>query len=327
MSNWLLDEELRAILNDMRAGDANAPERLAAYSRARIVDPAYERANSEWTSDIRPRYLRAVAEAKAAIGEMADSVPQSSAELSDAIDAVTAADQAIQAVEISPSNTIDQALGSDWWSTIGGKGAYADAVSESISSQMRVDTLFGKSIDDIQRSLQSQEKLRDALLSAQKDMEAQFADQRAQLTSLTGISGVVPVDIRTFIGLFPMILGLVIGVMILRLAEARRDAASSAHELIRIDAEDKDALRWLIKRTIAGSILGSATTEMAIIGFVSVGWIAFVAWQVQSSELKVLLSPIASATIGTIFLFISIVRDEFASNRLKRMLLIDKSGR
>ena len=72
MSNWALDEELQAILNDMRAGDANAPERLAAYSRARIVDPAYERANSEWTSDIKPRYLRAVAEAKAAIGELAE---------------------------------------------------------------------------------------------------------------------------------------------------------------------------------------------------------------------------------------------------------------
>ena len=254
-------------------------------------------------------------------------MPESSAELSDAIDAVNAADQAIQAVEISPSNTIDQALGSDWWSTISGKGAYANAVSDSISNQMRVDTLFGKPIDDIQRSLQSQEKLRDTILSAQKDLEAQFADQRAQLTSLTGISGVVPIDIRTFIGLFPMILGLVIGVMVLRLAEARRDAVSSAHELIRIDAEDKDALRWLIKRTIAGSVLGNATTEMAIIGVVSVVWIVFVAWQIQSSELKVLLSAIASATIGTVFLFVSIIRDEFASHGLRRILLIDKSGR
>jgi hypothetical protein len=87
---------------------------------------------------------------------------------------------------------------------------------------------------------QRQEDLRSALMEQRETLESQFQAQSKQLTNLSGTSGAIPVDLSTFIGVFPLVTGLAFGLLLLRVGQARHDAARSALELAVAAPEDYD---------------------------------------------------------------------------------------
>ena len=131
--------ELQEILDDLAAGEP-AWEQLIAYARRDIVEAAYARAEREWSQRIRPAYLRALTASAESARRVADQAPASAAQTAAALHA--AADQmteqraTLEAIEISHDHVVDEALGTNWWRTVEGKGAYADAVAQSVAEQM-----------------------------------------------------------------------------------------------------------------------------------------------------------------------------------------------
>jgi hypothetical protein len=224
--------ELQKILVALAAGEP-AWEQLIAYARRDIVEAAYARAEREWSRRIRPAYLRALAasteSARRVAGEAPESAAQTAAALYAAADVMTEQRAVLESIEISHDHVVEEALGTDWWGTVEGKGAYADAVAQSVAEQMDaiIESAQAPSAA-ISTALALQEELRDAPLRRQDELAEQFAEQQAQLVSLSGTAGVVPVDLASFIGLFPLVLGLVLGFMLWRAGEARHQGSLAA---------------------------------------------------------------------------------------------------
>ncbi|MGH8721303.1 MAG: hypothetical protein ACREU4_04930, partial [Burkholderiales bacterium] len=185
--------ELRKILEEIAAGE-EAWEELIAYARRDIVEAAYARAAREWSQRIRPAYLRALAASTESARRIAAQAPESAAQTASSLNA--AADQmaeqhaVLEAIEISHDHVVEEALGTDWWHTVQGKGAFADAVAQSVAEQMQAIIATAQAPSDaIRATLALQEELRATLERRQEELEQQFTEQQRQLASLSGTAG------------------------------------------------------------------------------------------------------------------------------------------
>ncbi len=182
--------ELQGILDELAAGEP-AWQRLIDYARRDIVEAAYARAEQEWRQRIRPAYLTALEASMESARRVAEQAPQSAAQTAAALRA--AADRmseqraVLEAIEIRHDSVVDEALGTDWWRTVEGKGAYADAVAQSVAEQMHAIMQTAQAPSEaIREALTLQEQLRDALVRQQDELAKQFDEQRKQLASLSG---------------------------------------------------------------------------------------------------------------------------------------------
>ena len=57
----------------------------------------------------------------------------------------------------------------------------------------------------------------------------------------------IPVDLASFIGLFPLVIGLVMGFMMLRVGQARREGAQATADLADAAPEDAETRDWLAR--------------------------------------------------------------------------------
>jgi hypothetical protein len=313
--------ELAPVLAALAAGEPDAYDRLIAYARRDIVADAYARAQEEWSGRIRPAFLGALAATEEGARRAADSAPASAAQTAAALR--TAADDMarqrsiVEAIEIRHDTTVDEALGTDWWRTVPGKGAYADAVAQSVAEQMHdiVATAVAPSVA-IRETLDLQEQLRAQVQRRQQELEQQFAEQRKQLATLSGASGVVPVDLASFIGLFPLVLGLVLGFMLLRAGQARRQAALAAGDLARAAPEDRDTRIWLVRRMLGGGEGLAPLLATIALAFGALLWIALAAFQVAGSPSDPPLAPWISATLAALAVLVAAAWDVAAIKRL-----------
>jgi hypothetical protein len=317
--------ELEPILAALAADEPAAYDRLIDYARRNIVAEAYGRAQRNWSEWIRPEYLGALGATEESARRVAASAPEAAADTAAAL--LAAADEmarqraAIEAIEISHDASVDEALGTDWWRTVPGKGAYADAVTASIEQQMRqiADSAAAPS-GAIRETLALQQELRGELVRKQEELRRQFAEQRAQLAALSGTTGVVPVDLASFIGLFPLVLGLGLGLMLLRAGEARRQAALAAADLARAAPEDPDTRIWLVRRALGGrAALGPLLVTLAL-ALGALLWIALAALQVAGSPVEPPLAPWISGVIAVALVLVAAGWDMVAVRRLAAQL-------
>ena len=313
--------ELQPILEAIAAGDPNAYERLIEFARTTIVRTAYADAQEEWIRTIQPAYLFALRETANAARRLAEHAPVGeagiAAELVAAADKLTGQFDRIEAVEIRHDASVDAALGSDWWHTVQGKGAYGDAVSESIHIQLsEIGAIAEAPSASIARALVLQESLRDELKALQASLEEQFGEQRKQLASLSGLSAAVPVDLASFIGLFPLVLGLVLGLFMLRAGQARREAAEAATDLAEAAPDDRETRRWLAARALGAKRAQGPVTVAVLAAVASVAWIGLAGLQVAHSIATVPLSPWLSGAIAVALIVAATGWDVMSMRRL-----------
>jgi hypothetical protein len=316
--------ELEPILAALAAGEP-AWERLIDYARTDIVEEAYASAQRDWSQRIRPAYLAALAAAadstRAVAGQAPASVAPIAAALRAAADRMIEQRAALEALELRHDHVVDEALGTDWWRTVPGKGAYADAVGQSVADQMYavLQTAQAPSAA-IEEAQALQEELRGALVRKQEELAEQFAEQRKQLASLSGAAGVVPIDLVSFIGLFPLVLGLVPGFVLWLAGQARRQAAQAVADLAGAVPEDRQTRDWLARRVLgAGNGLGPllATTGLAIGALL---WIALATWQVAGSPIVPPLSPWTSGVLAILLVLAAAGWDGIAIRQLAAQL-------
>ena len=317
--------ELTPILEAIVAGEPGSYDQLIAFARRNIVEAAYSRVQRDWSNRIRPVYVSALSKAeegaRQAAGdtrELAETaMAETAAGLVEAADELAKKRAAVEAMNISHDNSVDAALGSDWWRTVEGKGAFADAVAASIDQQMRDIVEVAKAPSAvIGRTLALQRDLRDKLETQQEQLEQQFADQRKQLATLSGATGVVPVDLASFIGLFPLVLGLVLGLLLLRAGQARREAALAAADLASAVPEDRETRVWLARRALGG---GGAIGPMLITVSLALGailWVAFAALQVANNPNETPLAPWVSGALSAFVVLAASLWDAMAIRRL-----------
>ena len=316
--------ELRAILEEFAAGEPHY-ERLIAFARRDIVKTTYQRAQHDWANRIRPAYLDALALAAASARRLAREAPESATEIAEALIAgaeeMTAQKTELEAIVISHDRVVDEALGTDWWHTVEGKGAYADAVGQSVAEQLHAIAAKAEAPSDtLRRSLALQEELRDGLERQQEALERQFDEQRKQLAGLSGVSSVVPVDLASFIGLFPLVLGLVLGFMLWRVADGRRRAALSAAELRRAEPDEPAARTWLVRRALGGERAGTPAAVTAFLACGALVWIVAAVWEVAGSPIQPPLAPWTSGGLAVLMIVVAAGWDVAAIRRLAGQL-------
>jgi hypothetical protein len=202
-----------------------------------------------------------------------------------------------------------------------GKSAYADAVTQSVADQMDAILQTAKAPSDaIGATLKLQEELRAALVLRQEELEQQFAEQREQLATLSGTAGVVPVDLASFIGLFPLALGLVLAFMLWRVGQARQQGAQAAADLGRAAPEDRDVRTWLTRRVLGGGdgLAPSLLTVALAVG--ALLWIGIAAWQIAHSPGDPPLAPWTSGTLAALVVLVAAGWDLAAIRRLAAQL-------
>jgi len=313
--------ELTEVLEALSAGEPDADERLITYARSNIVEAAYARAQRGWSEHIRPAYLSALAAIEKGARRAAEDAPELAAEITTALlsasDELAAQRAVVEAIEISPNTAVDEALLADWWSTVEGKGAFADAVAESITRQMgEISETAAVPSAAIRKTLVLQQELRGKLVATQQELERQFANQHKQLVSLSGAMGVVPIDLDSFIGIYPLVLGLVLGLLLLRIGQARREAALASADLALAAPGDRETRVWLTRRALGG---GDALHPLLVTFALALGtvlWIALAAQQVGDSPIVPLLSPWTSGTLATLVVLAVSLWDAAAIRKL-----------
>ena len=318
-----LKRRLTEIFEALREGAPDAYERLAQYAKHAIVEPAYASAHAEWIGAVRPAYLGVLGQAERTARELAEQAPTAAAEEADALrsaaDDLAAARQTLAAIDIGPDHHIDEALGTEWWHTVEGKEQFADAIALSIKQQMQAITETSTApAAAIGRIRQRQEGLRVALLEQRKALERQFETQSRQLATLSGATGVLPVDLVTFIGVFPLVVGLVLGLLLLRVGQARHDAARATAELALAAPEDRETMRWLARRALGG---GNARGTLLLTGLLALGacvWIIAAALQLKESPVRPSVSGSVATAIGVAVVLAAAVWDMWAIGLLDR---------
>jgi hypothetical protein len=126
----------------------------------------------------------------------------------------------------------------------------------------------------------------------------------------------LPVDLASFIGLFPLLLGLVLGFLMLRSAQVRRDAAIAAADLAVAAPGDRDTRMWLARRVLGGADARGPQLTSAALALGIIAWIALAAVQVSASELTPPLAPWASAALAAIMVVAAATCDVAAIRHL-----------
>lgn len=282
------DADLEGVLAALASGAPDAYERLTRYARESIVGTAYASAHREWTTNVRSAYLQVLDQVEHILRVLAkeatNAVSQEAQALSSAAEELAQTRATIEAIEIRPDHRVNEALGTDWWRTVSGKEQYADAVGVSIDNQMQsiaeASVAPAAAINSIR---ERQQALHSALSSRRAVLETQFAAQTKELATLSGASGVLPIDLKTFIGVFPLVLGVVLALLLLRIGQARHDAARATEELATAAPEDRETRQWLARRALGGD---QSTGPVILTAFLAAGaclWIILAAIQLIAS--------------------------------------------
>jgi hypothetical protein len=326
------------VLQAYAEGTPDLWRRMVEHGRETIVAPAYAHAQQAWDGRIRPRYLKALDEAaqatRAAAGQadaaaaaiQAGGAPEREVVQARAADLRAAADglktkrEALAAVKIRHNATVDDALGSDWWQTVGGKLRFADAVIASVQAQFDAigETAAGPA-DAIAKALELQQGLHDQLQERQAELERQFETQRKQLAALSG-AGVIPVDLASFIGLYPLVLGLLLGLLLLRAAQARREAATMLEDLPEsaeaAASEARETRLWLARRVLGDHSAGVPALLSTGLAAGALVWIALAAVQLSGSPVSSPLPAWPGAALGGLAVLAATAWDVAAIRRL-----------
>lgn len=311
---------LASILEALAAGAPDARDRLKEWARQQLVAPAYADAQATWDQEVRPDYLKAVDAALAGARRISSDAQALGADVAGAL-ARAAEDLAAQRktvawIDVAPSQTQELPVGPEFWETVQGKQGYAQSVGSDVAQRLRALTGAAEGITEpLRRTMLAQKELQSQLLEQQEMLEKNFAEQRERLGSLTGGFDVLPLELGSFIALFPMILGLTLGLLILRRAEARREASYAAASLEAGSADERALRGWLISRALGGSGL-QATSEAIAFGLLGAVWVAITTRSLSGAALDMPIPAALAGSLGVLGILVTSAWDVVAIRRL-----------
>jgi hypothetical protein len=318
-------EKLQAIVAAVLQNDAQAQKELDQYARENIVDPAYRQVNQTWNDRIRPALVmsienaeKSVAEARALIARQSDS--EAGRDLAGTLDKtqtlLAKSHGEIEKMELKPSDSVNQALGEEWWKSVAGKERQADAVLKQLRQQVGgVD--LNAVVASFSQITNVQERARTTLLEQQRLLEKDLEEAQGDIASMAGSSAVVPIHAKTLISLFPLVLGLVLALMLFRIASCRGAAASAAADLAAVST-DEEARAWLMRQAEADPL--TSILEVGVLPAVAAIWIVLAAYQINAAAdaLKPALPASVSALLGIIAVLVAASFDYANIRRLSR---------
>jgi hypothetical protein len=320
------DTKLDGILQALAGREPDTGDQLKNWAHKNIVAPTYAGVQKRWEEQIRPNYLKALDEAETGARGIAEKL---AAIESDKIDTETAAAMTaaadelgiqrtlIAGLDIAPSRTEAVPVAPDFWETVEGKHDYAQEISEAVSQRLRALTEAAQGMPDpLHKTLELQEKLRSDLLTRQNDLKDQFKQQQKRLTSLTGTSDLLPLDLAGFVALFPLIVGLVLGLILLSWAGARREAAEASAGLDPQEVDEGRLSAWLIRRALGEGGGRGAAEAAALLAIGAIVWVIFSARQVGGVVEELPMPTVFMAGIGVLTITVACVWDLMAIRRL-----------
>lgn len=311
---------LATILEALAAGAPDARDRLKEWARQQIVAPAYTDAQATWDQEVRPHYLKAVDAALAGARRISSDAQALGADLAGAL-AGAAEDLAgqrktVASIDIAPGQAQELPVGPEFWETVQGKQGYAQSVGSDVAQRLRALTGAAEAITEpLRRTMSAQKELQSQLLDQQEMLEKNFAEQRERLGSLTGGFDVLPLELGSFIALFPMILGLTLGLLVFWRAEARQEASYAAANLKAGSADERALRAWLIWRALGGSSL-QATAEAIVFGLLGGVWVAIATRSLSGVPLAMPIPTMLAGSLGLLGILIPSAWDVAAIRRL-----------
>ncbi|HUF56769.1 MAG TPA: hypothetical protein VMM55_09445 [Thermohalobaculum sp.] len=318
------DPELNRLLVAVVDGEPGAGERLEEWAVEQIVRPAYARVEERWEQDVLPEYLQALDATVEGARQVADeakiSAPDIAAQLGEAADTLLAKREDVEQVDVAPGETGLVPVDPGFWQTVEGKRSVADQIQQAVAERFHELSGVADGIAaPITRALELQQDLRAQMQEKQMDLEAQFAAQRARLSSITG-SDVLPVELDAFVALFPLFLGLILGLLMMRRADARGEAAAAAAALQAAPDDERAVGHWLVGRAFGGGA-GGAETETIALGTGAALWIALAAYAAAGIIRDPPIPVLLAAIVGVLSVLFASARDLNAIRRLEAVRL------
>ena len=311
---------LASILEAFANSAPDARNQLKDWARDQIVAPAYAEAQRKWEEEVRRDYLRAVDAAMAGAQRIASRAraldTDLAASLTDAAENLAAQREKIASIEVAPSQSEELPVGAEFWETVQGKQSYARSVGDDVANRLRALTGAAEGITEpLRQTVLAQQELQAQLLQQQKALEESFIEQRSRLASLTGGLDALPLELASFIAVFPMVLGLTLGLFIFRRAEARREAAHAAAGFGAGSLDDRALREWLIARALGGSGLRAAA-EASAFGLIASLWVVMATRTLGGAALDMPISAMLAGSLGVAGILVPSAWDLAAIRRL-----------
>jgi len=191
-----------------------------------VVNAAYEQAQAEWEKNIRPKYLISL-KATVDMINLATGGENSAATTSNLKAIATGLEakrDALKTLDISLDNSVKDKLrkgGAD-------KKAYTQLATLSITTQIKKITEIFSAIDSFIGQIKDVQSQVQAGLEKNKcELIKKLAEEEKQQITLAG----VPVNIKTLVGLFPLVGSIILCIPVLRSGLTRREAAYAIKRL------------------------------------------------------------------------------------------------
>ena len=284
------------IAEDINSGSETAQGKLTSFAKSNIVNPVYEDIGGIWENNLKPDYLEALKEAEASTENLINSNLKNSDALQASLDSIVSARTTLETFSISPDNTIDQSLETEWWHTVSGKMDYAAALNNQVESKlMSVRTAAEDPIKELKAILEKQKTIRDSLAEEQAEVQELFETQLGQITNFMGVGGIVPIDFLVFIGLYPLILGLIPGFFMFRASWATQESIRKTNYLLTLHGDHQEEARWH-----ATGLLNSGSLKRFVraVFIITTLWILGSAIHLYNSPIKPIVAIWLTAGLG-----------------------------
>jgi hypothetical protein len=272
---------------------------------------------------VRPEYLQAWAGVEQTARQLSDqpnvALPKEAGARLAAANALVGARETIKRIEISPHHPVDEALGTDWWRTVPGKGQYAEAIIGSIAAQMKsITDTAATAMNAIEVIRERHRTLHTALVQQREQLEKQFNAQNKQLATLSGASGVLPLDRASFIQFFPLVIGVLLGLLLMRVSQARHDGVQATEALAMANPEDRLTRRWLARRVLGAERPAGPMIVTTVSAIAACLWVIFSAIQLTASSIKPPVSSLLTSAVGITLILAGAAWDLWGIRRLGR---------
>jgi len=282
-----LPDWLQAKISDESAfsGPGGISDEFATYIEAKIIAPAFQKANDNWQKSVVPDLKKRAGELEADIKNAkakAQVVKEQAKSLGEQLDSLEAAIEKLLAE--AEKLTFEPPPGQKrWWQTISGKDVSIQSIMAGVEKRVREIDTQKIALTDLQEKTaditNQKKKVLENINTALERLDKQAADLQSQLGELGGPLKAVNFRLSQLAPLMPLIVGLALAGITAWSAEGLR-RMSLAARLVGDESQGSIVKAWLVS-TAGGSPRRIAVQEI-LLAIVSVGWVLAAAWTVST---------------------------------------------